>query len=133
MNRQFKGIWRTLRTIAHSIMVHARFLEAYIHFALMYTTYHIFRVLPIKYLINKDGDLTTPFKLAKGTKTSVSHLHMLFFCICCTEIYCTCWDKGVKYASQITKGFSQYIRWNYIVSKRISCVRTDYKEDKIFI
>ena len=42
---------RTLRTIAHSIMVRARFLEAYINFALMYMIDHIFPVLPIKYLI----------------------------------------------------------------------------------
>ena len=69
---------RTLRTIAHSLMVHIRVLEAYIHFELMYTTYQIFPVLPMKDMINKDGDATTPFKLATGTKPSVSHLRMLF-------------------------------------------------------
>ena len=47
----------------------------------MYTTYHIFPVLPIKYLINKDGDPTTPHKLSTGTKPSVSHLRVLF-CPC---------------------------------------------------
>ena len=47
----------------------------------MYTTDHIFPVLPIKFLINEDGDPTTPYKLATGTKPSVSHLHMLF-CPC---------------------------------------------------
>ena len=52
-------------------MVHARVLQAYIHFVLMYTTDNIFPVIPIKHLINKDGDPTTPFKLATGTKTSV--------------------------------------------------------------
>ena len=60
-------------------MVHAGFLEAYIHFALMYTTNNIFPFLPIKYLITKDGELTTPFKLATGTKPSVSHLRVLFW------------------------------------------------------
>ena len=60
-------------------MVHARFLEAYIHFSLMYMTDHIFPVLPIKVMINKDGDPTTPHKLATGTKPSVSHLRVLFF------------------------------------------------------
>ena len=59
-------------------MVHARVSEAYIHFSFMYTTDHIFLVLPIKYQINEDGGLTTPFKLATGTKPSVSHLHMSF-------------------------------------------------------
>ena len=49
---QVKLTWRTLRTIAHSLMIHARVSEAYIHFALMYTTDHIFWVLPIKDLIN---------------------------------------------------------------------------------
>ena len=62
-------------------MVHARVPEVYVHFALMYTTYHIFPVLPIKYLINEDGDPTTTHKLATGTKPSVSHLRVLF-CPC---------------------------------------------------
>ena len=74
MNGQVKVTWRMLRTIAHSLMVHARFLEAYIRFSFMYTSDNIFTVLPIKELINKDGDLTMPFKLATGMKPSVSHL-----------------------------------------------------------
>ena len=52
MYGQVKVTCRTLRTISHSLMVHDRVLEAYIHFAFMYTTYHIFRILPIKDLIN---------------------------------------------------------------------------------
>ena len=52
MNGQVEVTWRTLSTIVHSLMVHARVPENYIHFALMYTTDHIFPVLPIKYLIN---------------------------------------------------------------------------------
>ena len=43
----------------------------------MYTTDHIFLVLPIKYLINEDVDPTTPFKLATGKKPSVSNLRVL--------------------------------------------------------
>ena len=58
MNGQVEVIWRTLRTMAQSIMVHARVSEAYIHFALMYTTDHIFTVPIIKDMINEDGDLT---------------------------------------------------------------------------
>ena len=42
MNGQVEITWTALHTIAHSLMVHVRVLEAYIHFALMYTTYHIF-------------------------------------------------------------------------------------------
>ena len=69
---------RTLRTVLHSLMVHARVPEVYVHFALMYTTYHIYPVLPIKDLINKDGDPTTPHKLETDTRPSVSHLRVLF-------------------------------------------------------
>ena len=79
MNVQVEVTWRTLRTISHYLMVNARVSEAYIHFALMYTTYNIFTVIPIKYLINEDGDPKTPYKLATGTKPSVSHLCVLFF------------------------------------------------------
>ena len=68
-----------MRTVAHYFMVHAIVSEVYVHFALMYTTDHIFPVLPIKDLINKDCDPTTPHKLATGTEPSVSHLRVLFF------------------------------------------------------
>ena len=81
MKGQVEVTWRTLRTVANSLMVHDRVLEVYIHFALMCTTDYIFPVLPIRYLINEDGDPTTPQQLATGTKPSVSHLRMLF-CPC---------------------------------------------------
>ena len=81
MNGQVEVTWRTFCTVAHSLMVHARVLEAYIHFLLMYTTDHMFTVIPIKYLIKEDGDPTTPHKLATCTKPSVSHLRVLF-CPC---------------------------------------------------
>ena len=48
MNGQVEVTWRTLRTVAHSLMVHARYPGVYVHFALMYTTDHIFPVIPIK-------------------------------------------------------------------------------------
>ena len=63
INGQVEVTWRTLRTVAHSLMVHARVPEVYVHFALMYTTDRIFQVLLIKYLIKENGDPTTPFKL----------------------------------------------------------------------
>ena len=47
----------------------------------MCTTDHIFLVLPIKDIINEDGDQTTPHKLAKGTKPSVYYL-LVLFCPC---------------------------------------------------
>ena len=79
MNGQVEVTWRTLRTIAHALMVHAIVPEIYVHFALMYTTDHIFLVPRIKDLINEDGVSKTPHKLATGTKPSVSHLCALFF------------------------------------------------------
>ena len=78
MDGKVEVIWRTLCTISNSLMVHARFLEAYIYFSLIYTTYHVSLVLPIKYLINEEGKRTTPFKLATGTKPSVQYLRVLF-------------------------------------------------------
>ena len=66
MNGQVEVNWRTLLTVAHSLMVHAIVPEVYVHFLLMYTKDHIFSVLPIKDLINEDGNPTTPHKLATG-------------------------------------------------------------------
>ena len=53
-------------------------------FLLLGTSDQIFLVLRIKDLINKDGNPTTPHKLATGTKPSVSHLHVLF-CPCVVQ------------------------------------------------
>ena len=52
MNKQVEVTRRTLRIIAQYLMVHARVLEAYIHFSLRYMIDHIFPVLPIKDIIN---------------------------------------------------------------------------------
>ena len=77
MKGQVEVTWRMLRTITHSLMVHTRVLEAYIHLVLMYTTDHIFPVIPIKDMINEDGDPTIPHKLEIGTKPTASHLCLL--------------------------------------------------------
>ena len=81
MNGQVEVTWITLGTIAHTLMVHARVPEIYVHFALMYTTDHIFLFLLIKDLINEDGDPTTPYKMSTRTKPSVLYLRVLF-CPC---------------------------------------------------
>ena len=73
MNVQVEVTRRTLRTVAHSLTGHARVPEVFVYFALMYATDHIFPVLPIKDMINEDGDPTMPHKLATGTKPTVSH------------------------------------------------------------
>ena len=84
MNIRVEVTWRTMHTEAHSIMVHTRVSEAYIHFALMYTTDQTFTFLPIKDLINEDGNPTMPHKLETGTKHPVSHLSVLFCpCVLC--------------------------------------------------
>ena len=45
----------------------------------MYTTYHIFPVLPIKHLVIQDSEPTTPHKMATGTTSSFSKPRVLFF------------------------------------------------------
>ena len=86
-------------------MVHARVPEIYVHFALIYTTDHIFLVLPIKYLINEDDDPTTPHKLATGKKPSVSHLRVLF-CPCFVRKATTHIEtKALNMRHQAQKGF----------------------------
>ena len=105
MNRQVEVTWRTLRTISHSLVVHDRVLEAYIHFALMYTTDKIFPVLPINYLINEDGDPTMPYKIATGTKPSVSHLCLSFFQCIVQKSTAHVGTKALNMRHQAQKGF----------------------------
>ena len=105
MNKQVEVTWRTLRTIVHSCMVYARVLEGYIHFSLMYTTYHIFTVTPIKYLINKDSDPTTPYKIATGTKPSVSHSHVSYCPCVLRKATANVGTKALNMRHQTQKGF----------------------------
>ena len=86
-------------------MVHARVLEVYIHFALMYRTDHIFPVIQIKYLINEYDHATTPFKIEAGTKPAVSHLRVLF-CPCVVRKATAHVDKKtINMRYQVQKGF----------------------------
>ena len=63
-------------------MVHVRVSDEYIKFALMYTTHHIFSILPVKPLVNYDFEPTTPHKLETGKKPSLSNIHVqLFPCV----------------------------------------------------
>ena len=104
-NRQIKVTRITVRTIAHSIMAHARVLEGCNNFALMYTIDHIFRVLSIKYLIKGDSDPTTPFKLATGTKPSVSHLSVLFCPYVVRKVTAHVDKKALNMRQKSQKGF----------------------------
>ena len=102
-------------------------------FCIMYTTYHIFLVLPIKDLLNKDGDPTTPHKLATGFETFSITFTRYLLSISYTEIYLRRLDNGVQYASPSTKCFLRYICWYSRASKKISCVHTQYMEDIMLI
>ena len=66
-------------------------------------------------------------------KTFSTTFTRVILSMCCTESYCICWDKGVKYAPPSTKRFSRYLRWNSKSSKGVPFVRTKYKEYNIFI
>ena len=105
MNGQVEVTWRTLRTVAHALMVHARVTEVCVHFALMYTTDHIFTVLPIEDIIKEDGDPTTPYKLATGTKPSVSHLRVLFCPCVVRKATAHVETKALNMRHQAQKGF----------------------------
>ena len=106
MNGQVKVTRRTLRTILHSLIVHARVSEVYIHFELMYTTDHIFLVPPIKDMINEDGEPTTSFKIATDTKHSVSHLCVLFCPYVVRKSTTHVEKKALNMCHQAQKGFS---------------------------
>ena len=71
----------------------------------MYTTDHIFPVLTIKYLINKYEDSTMSFKLAAGTKPSVSHLRVLFFPWAVRKSTARVRKKELNMRHQAQKGF----------------------------
>ena len=71
----------------------------------MYTTDHIFPVLPIKDLRNEDGDPTTPHKLATGTKPSVSNLRVLFCPCVVREATAHVETKTLNMRHQAQKGF----------------------------
>ena len=103
--RKVEVTWRTLRTVSHSLMVHARVSEAYVHFTLMYTTDHIFPVLPIKYPINKDGNPTTPHKLETCMKPSASHLRVLFCPHVVRKATANVETKALNMHHQAQKGF----------------------------
>ena len=94
-----------LRSIAHSLMVHARVSELYIHFAIMYRTDGIFPILPINDMINKDGDLTTTYELTTGTKPKVSHLCVLFSPCVVQKASAHVGTKALNMRHQTQKGF----------------------------
>ena len=61
--------------------------------------------IPIKDLMNKDGNPTIPFKVATGTKHLVSHLHMLFFPCVVQKSTAHVDKKALNICHQAQKGF----------------------------
>ena len=122
INRQAEVACRTLSIIAHSLMVHAQVSEDYIHFTLMYTEDHILPVPPIKDLINADGDLTMPYKLATGTKPSISHLHVLFGPCVIRKATAHVRTKALNMCHQAQKGFVVFLLAFHSIKKGILCM-----------
>ena len=121
MTGQVQVTWRTLHTTVYSLIVHARVLEEYIHFAFMYTTDRIFPFLPIKDLINKYGDPSTQFKLATVTETSVSHLRVLF-CPCVIRKATSHFNKkAINMRQQAQKCFTVYLLKFQSIKNYILC------------
>ena len=133
MNGQVELTRKTLRTIAHSLMVHAKVSEYYIHFALMHTEDHIFQVLPIKYLINKDDEPTMPYKLVTGMKPLVSHLYVLFFPCVVQKANAHVRTKALNMHHQAKKGFCGIFVGISQHPKKVSCLCTTQTEDNIFV
>ena len=64
-----------------------------------------FLVLPIKDLINEDGDTTTPQKLSTGMKPSVSHLRVFFSPCVVRKATAQVLTKTLNMRHQAQKGF----------------------------
>ena len=62
-------------------------------------------VLPIKDLINENGNPTTPHKLSTGTKPSVSHLRVLFCPCVVRKATAHVETKALNMRHQAKKGF----------------------------
>ena len=106
----------------------------------MYTIDHIFLFLPIKDLINEDGDPTTPHKLATGTKPSGSHLRVLFCPCVVRKATAHVETKTLNMRHQAQKGFRgifvgipqhQKGYLVYVPSTRKTFVNTQHRTTKL--
>ena len=87
------------------------FLKIHIVFSLMYTTDHIFTVIPIKRLVNQDSEPTTSHKLETGTKPSVSKLPVLFCMRVVRKSTSHVDTKALKMRHQQQTGFCGIFIW----------------------
>ena len=70
----------------------------------MYTEDHISPVLPIKYIINKDGESTTPSKLATGRNLQY-HILCIIFSFVVHKANASVGAKSLNISQQAQKGF----------------------------
>ena len=86
-------------------MVCTRASDEYIKCSLIYTTDPIFPILPVKNLVNQDGEATTPYKLVTATKPSVSIPCVLFNPCVVQKATAHVDTKSLKMCHQSQKGF----------------------------
>ena len=79
----------------------------------------------------KYGESTNPFKLATGTKPSVSHLRVLFCQYFVWKATAHVGKKALNMRHQAQKVFAVSSLELHSI-KRVSCVRTTHTEDNIF-
>ena len=133
MNGKVRVRWRTFRTIAHSLMVHARFFRSVYSFCInVYNRWYISSSTNQIY-----DDRKQPNNHAIHSYDKYKTCRIIFMCNILSmhwiESYCIHWQKGDKYVSPSAKWISHYLRWNSTTSKRVSCVCTKYNEYYIFI
>ena len=86
-------------------MLHVWVSYNYIHFLLIYTNYHIFPVIPIKHLLNQDGEPTMPHKLATGINFSVSNLRVLLLLCFVRKVNAHVYTKALNMCHWSQKGY----------------------------
>ena len=87
MSGQVEVTWRTLRTVAHSLMVHARVPEVYIHLALMYTTYRIFPDSTNQISYKRGWQSNNATRTGNVYETFSITFTRVILSMCCTESY----------------------------------------------
>ena len=86
-------------------MEHVRVSDEYINFALMYMTDNILPVLPIKHLVNQDGEPTTQHRLATVKKLQYQNYGVYSVCVFKKKATAHVDKKALNMCHQPQKGF----------------------------
>jgi transposase InsO family protein len=78
--------WQTISAMGHSLIVHARLPDTFMYHALTYAC-RIFNILPVKGLLDNDGNVCTPYELFMGEKPRINH-----FCVFGCPIVAKKWN-----------------------------------------